>query len=68
MEMKQNQTFFHGTYSNLAQASGTGGEQKGRLPPTALPPQSFLTMCPFFEKPFKCAFIENIKSEIVNIQ
>ena len=50
---------------NAAQTSGSpeqGGT--GRLSP----PQSFLKMCPFFEGPFKCAFFENIKSEVVNIQ
>ena len=31
-------------------------------------PYSVLIMCPFFEELFKCAFFENIKSEIVNIQ
>ena len=34
------------------------------------PPPNFSDNVPedFFEEPFKCAFFENIKSEIVNIQ
>ena len=51
------------TQDCIYRPSGAGG-QGG--PP--LPPQSFLKICPFFEEPFKCAFFENIKSEIVNIQ
>ena len=41
---------------------GGGGQEKRLLP------QSFLKLCLFFKEPFKCAFFENIKSEIVNIQ
>ena len=42
-----------------------GVGQRGRLPPIL---QSFMTMCPFFEEPFKFSFFENIKFETVNIQ
>ena len=44
----------------------TGPPEQGAEEASA--PQSFLTMCPFFEETFKFAFFENIKFEIVNIQ
>ena len=42
--------------------AGGGGGQEERLLP-----QSFLKLCLFFKEPFKCAFFENSKFEIVNI-
>ena len=41
--------------------------EQGEEAEQASAPQSFLTMCAFFEEAFKFAFFENIKSEIVNI-
>ena len=40
---------------------GGGGEMSA-------PPTKFSGNFPFFEEPFKYAFFENIKSEILNIQ
>ena len=50
--------------NELLQALRRRGAEEASAPS----PQSFLTMRPFFEEPFKFAFFENNKSEIVNIQ
>ena len=42
---------------------GGGGQGSGG----ASAPTKFPEIVLFFEEPFKCAFFENIKSEIVNI-
>ena len=44
-------------------------EQRRRLPPLPIPDKKKVSdNVPFFEELFKCTFLENIKSEIVNIQ
>ena len=47
---------------------GGQGSAPHRHPPPLPPPKVFRQCALFFEEPFKCAFFENIKSEIVNIQ